>query len=100
MKFHFGESSPIGKEGENKLEERKKKILQAIIDEYIISPRIYRKKNDIHPALTVFLLSFGATIGGVWGVVLAIPIYLLIRTIVFFFKDDMKRGIHSLKDVL
>lgn len=71
-----------------------------IIDEYIISPRIYGKKNDIHPALTVFLLSFGATVGGVWGVVLAIPIYLLIRTIVFFFKDDMKRGIHSLKDVL
>lgn len=35
VKFHFGESSPIGKEGENKLEERKKKILQVIIDEYI-----------------------------------------------------------------
>ena len=71
-----------------------------IIDEYIISPKVYGKKNDIHPIVTVLLLSLGGTIGGILGVVLAIPIYLLIRTTVLFFKNDMKRGVHSLKDVL
>lgn len=71
-----------------------------IVDEYVVSPRIYGKRNDIHPALTIFLLSLGGTIGGVLGVVLAIPIYLLLRTTVLFFKDDVKRGANSFRDVL
>ena len=76
------------------------KAVNNVIDEYIISPKVYGKKNDIHPIVTVLLLSLGGTIGGILGVVLAIPIYLLIRTTVLFFKNDMKRGVHSLKDVL
>ena len=69
-------------------------------DEYLISPKVYGKKNDIHPVITVFLLSLGGTIGGILGIVLAIPIYLFIRTTVLFFKDDMKIGVKNIKDIL
>lgn len=71
-----------------------------IIDEYIISPKIYGKRNDIHPALTVFLLSFGAKIGGILGIVLSIPIYLFIRTIIIFFWCDVKSSVKNIKDIL
>ena len=71
-----------------------------MIDEYLISPKVYGKKNDIHPVITVFLLSLGGTIGGILGIVLAIPIYLFIRTTVLFFKDDMKIGVKNIKDIL
>lgn len=71
-----------------------------IIDEYIISPKVYGKKNDIHPVITVFLLSLGGTIGGVLGIVFAIPIYLFLRTLVLFFWNDMKSGAKNIKDIL
>lgn len=71
-----------------------------IIDEYIISPKIYGERNNIHPVVTVFLLSLGGMIGGILGVVMAIPLYLLVRTTILFFRDDLKKGVHSLKDVL
>lgn len=71
-----------------------------VVDEYFISPNIYGKSNDIHPAITILLLSIGGSIGGILGVVLAIPIYLFFRTTIIFFKEDMKKGVEAVKDVL
>lgn len=71
-----------------------------IIDEYIISPKVYGKRNDIHPVITVFLLSLGGTIGGVLGIIFAIPIYLFLRTLILFFWNDMKSGAKNIKDIL
>ena len=71
-----------------------------LVDEYFISPRIYGKSNDIHPVLTIFLLSIGGSIFGVLGIVLAIPVYLFIRTTILFFWFDVKNGARNIKDVL
>ena len=71
-----------------------------LVDEYFISPRIYGKSNDIHPVLTIFLLSIGGSIFGVLGIVLAIPVYLFIRTTISFFWFDVKNGARNIKDVL
>ena len=71
-----------------------------LVDEYLISPKIYGQSNDIHPVLTIFLLSIGGSIGGVLGIILAIPIYLFLRTTVQFFWGDVKNSARSIKDVL
>ena len=71
-----------------------------VVDEYFISPKIYSKSNDIHPVITIFLLSVGGSIWGMFGIVLAIPVYLFLRTTILFFKDDMKKGVGTVKDVL
>ena len=71
-----------------------------VVDEYFISPKIYGKSNDIHPVITIFLLSIGGSVGGVLGIILSIPIYLFFRTTILFFQDDMKKGVGTVKDVL
>lgn len=71
-----------------------------LVDEYFISPRIYGKSNDIHPVLTIFLLSIAGSVFGVLGIVLAIPVYLFIRTTISFFWFDVKNGARNIKDVL
>ena len=71
-----------------------------LVDEYFISPKIYGKSNDIHPVITIFLLSIGGSVGGVLGIILAIPVYLFIRTTIYFFKEDTKRVVGSFRDVL
>lgn len=75
-------------------------IFFPFLDEYLISPRIYGKSNDIHPVVSVFLLSIGGSIGGVLGIILAIPIYLFFRTTISFFWKDMKKSALDLKDVI
>lgn len=72
----------------------------SVVDEYLISPKIYGKSNDIHPLLTIFLFSLGGSLGGVLGIILAIPIYVFIKTTVFFFLDDAKSGIQYMKNSL
>ena len=71
-----------------------------LVDEYLISPRIYGKSNDIHPVLAIFLLSIGGSIFGVLGIILSIPVYLFIRTTISFFWFDVKNGAKNIKDVL
>lgn len=71
-----------------------------LVDEYFISPKIYGKSNDIHPVLTIFLLSIGGSLGGILGIILAIPIYLFVRTTITFFWFDVKNGAKNIKDVL
>ena len=75
-------------------------LLFPLLDEYFISPRIYGISNDIHPVLTIFLLSVGGSVFSVLGVVLAIPVYLFIRTTISFFWFDVKNGAQNVKDVL
>ena len=67
-----------------------------VVDEYFISPKIYGKSNDIHPVITIFLLSIGGSVGGVLGIILSIPIYLFFRTTILFFQEDMK--VHLIND--
>ena len=71
-----------------------------LVDEYFISPKIYGKSNNIHPVITIFLLSVGGSVGGVLGIILAIPVYLFIRTTIYFFKEDTKKVVGSFRDVL
>ena len=73
-------------------------FLFPVIDEYIISPRIYGKKNEISFLVTIFILTLGGSLFGILGLVLAIPSYLVIRFIVIYFKDDIKKYFRFFKD--
>ena len=43
-------------------------------------------------------VSIGGTIAGVPGIIIALPIYLLIRETYHFFKKDLKEGIDKVRD--
>ena len=54
-------------------------IIVKVIDDFIIQPTLYSERVQAHP-LEVFLVILAAGfIGGVWGMLLAIPMYTILR---------------------
>ena len=53
-----------------------------IIEGNILSPWIVGKRLHIHPIFIIFALLLGAEIGGVVGLILAVPIFVVLKVIV------------------
>lgn len=68
------------------------------LDGYVISPKIYGRTNDVNPLITIMVVSVGGTLFGLTGIVIALPVYLLIRSTCHFFKGDLKKGIVKVKE--
>lgn len=50
-----------------------------VLQDYVISPRVFGARVELHPLATIFGILVGGVIGGVIGVYLAIPIMAAIR---------------------
>ena len=70
------------------------------LDGYIISPKVYGKTNNVNPLITIMAVSIGGTLAGMAGIIIALPIYLLIRTTYNFFKKDLKKGMNIVKETI
>ncbi len=68
------------------------------LDGYLISPKVYGKTNNINPLVTIMVVSIGGTLGGFFGIVIALPVYILISTSYRFFKSDIKKGMRKVKE--
>ena len=68
------------------------------IDGYIISPRVYGKTNNISPLLTIFAVFAGGVLGGFVGILIALPLTIILRTIYRHYEDDIKEKIDDIKD--
>lgn len=62
------------------------------LDGYLISPKVYGKTNNVNPLITIMAVSVGGTLLGIIGIIIALPIYLLLRTTYIFFKKDLKKS--------
>ena len=67
------------------------------LDGYLISPKVYGKTNNVNPLITIMMVSIGGTVGGVLGIVIALPIYIIISSSYRFFKNDIKKGVKKVK---
>lgn len=68
------------------------------LDGYLISPKVYGKTNNVNPLVTIMVVSVGGTLGGMLGIVVALPIYILISSSYRFFKKDIERGVRKVKE--
>ena len=68
------------------------------LDGYVISPKIYGKTNNVNPLITIMCVSIGGTLGGVVGIIIALPCFLLIRTTYNFFKPDLLKRMDIVKE--
>jgi predicted PurR-regulated permease PerM len=57
-------------------------LLAQQIEGNFLSPHVYGRTLDIHPMTTILLLLVAGTIGGIIGMLIAIPVYLIARIIV------------------
>ena len=67
------------------------------IDGYIISPKIYGKTNQIPPLLTIFVVFVGGALLGFTGIVIAVPLTIIIMSIIKSYKSEIKVHIKKVK---
>lgn len=64
-------------------------IVCPTLDGYVISPKIYGKTNDVNPIWIIVSVVLGSKIGGIVGIVVSLPLFLLIQGTVKYYKDDI-----------
>lgn len=52
------------------------------IDNHLISPNVLRATVHLHPALIILLIFLGGGLGGIWGVLLAVPVAAIVKILV------------------
>lgn len=60
-------------------------IVVHILFDYVITPRVVGGSVGLHPLLNVFALMVGATMFGIWGMLLAVPVAASIQTVILYF---------------
>ena len=73
-------------------------IVLPNIDGYIISPKVYGKTNNISPLLTIFAVFAGGVLGGFIGILIALPLTIILRTIFKYYKGDISKKIDDIKE--
>ncbi len=66
-------------------------IVLPSIDGYIISPKVYGKTNNVSPLLNIFAVFAGSILGGFIGILIALPLLIIIRTIYRSYKKDISK---------
>ena len=67
--------------------------LVQLIDNAVVSPLALGKSVDIHPLIVILILPIGGMLMGVWGMLLAVPIYCsLTVTFEILYKGIIKYG--------
>jgi predicted PurR-regulated permease PerM len=64
-------------------------VLQGVLLNVVL-PRIVSSSAGIGPVLTLFLLLAGAQVGGVWGVILSVPLAGVAKNALDYFLSDLK----------
>ena len=70
-------------------------FILPIIDEYIISPRVYAKSNNMHPLIIIFSVFACGVLAGVVGIVIALPLAIIITCTYKFYEKEI---IETIKD--
>ena len=52
------------------------------IDNHLISPNVLRATVHLHPAVIILLILLGGALGGIWGVLLVVPIAAMLKILV------------------
>jgi predicted PurR-regulated permease PerM len=60
-------------------------IAMHVVFDYVITPRVVGSSVGLHPLVNVFALMCGATLFGVWGMLLAVPVAASIQMLLIYF---------------
>lgn len=76
-------------------------LVTHITFDYVITPRIVGGSVGLHPVLNIFALMAGATVWGIWGMLLAVPVAASIQmTLIYFFPKLAEKPEPSAPDII
>jgi len=65
-------------------------MVMQLLDNFILQPNIFSKSVKAHPLEIFLIVLMGAKIGGILGMVVAIPIYTVLRVLAKVFFSEFK----------
>lgn len=70
------------------------------VDGYLISPKIYGKTNNINPVMVIFAVGLGGSLFGFTGIVIALPLYILLKASYDYYEEDIRKKISDVKEAI
>jgi predicted PurR-regulated permease PerM len=64
--------------------------IMQLLDNFVLQPNIFSKSVKAHPLEIFLIVLIGANIGGILGMVLAIPAYTVVRVVAKVFLSEFK----------
>lgn len=64
--------------------------IMQMLDNFILQPNIFSKSVKAHPLEIFIIVLVGAQVGGIGGMVLAIPVYTVLRVVAKVFLSEFK----------
>lgn len=64
-------------------------LIFSSIDGYLINPLVYGKSNKLHPIIIIGSIFIFGILFGIWGIVLALPMSIVLLVTFSYFKDDI-----------
>lgn len=64
-------------------------VVCPTLDGYVISPKIYGKTNNVNPIWIIASVVIGSELGGLVGIIVSLPLFLLIQGTIKYYKDDI-----------
>ena len=61
-----------------------------LLDNFILQPNIFSKSVKAHPLEIFLIILIGAKLGGILGMVIAIPLYTILRVLAKVFFSEFK----------
>ena len=68
------------------------------LDGYLIIPKIYGKTNKVPPLLTIFAVFAGGVLGGMVGIIIALPLTIILLTIYRNYDEEISEKIEEIKE--
>lgn len=65
-------------------------VLLSNIDAYVIEPFVHMKNSRIRPLWTLFSIFAGGILFGSIGVMISLPVYMIIRVIIEFYREKFE----------
>lgn len=65
-------------------------VILSNVDAYIIEPMVHSHNVQISPLWALFSIYAGGIIAGAWGIMLGIPVYLSVRTVIHMHRTAKK----------
>ena len=68
------------------------------LDGYLIIPKIYGKTNKVPALLTIFAVFAGGVLGGMVGIIIALPTTIILLTIYRNYDEEISEKIEEIKE--
>ena len=65
-------------------------VVAHVLDDVLFQPFVLGSAVDIHPLVVIIAILGGSLIGGLWGMLFAIPTVVVVKTVVATFFKELK----------